>query len=147
MENYKKMHKSAIVKGELAEQLNKQIAETYINEHNKYVNWLNVQLRDDSFKAEVKAMQDNINLSSTQKLMLGLKAKDTLEQRIRLKTANKTLLNAELVSFQQVEAKAYVWIIEDIEQKPEATYEELKAKFEEKALADFGKVVKVEEIS
>ena len=58
-----------------------------------------------------------------------------------------SLLNAELVSFQQVEAKAYVWIIEDIEQKPEATYEELKAKFEEKALADFGKVVKVEEIS
>ena len=146
MENYKKMHQSAIVKGELAEQLNQQIAETYINEHNQYVNWLNAQLRDDSFKAEVKAMQDNINLASTQKLMLGLKAKDTLEQRIRLKTANKTLLNAELVSFQQVETKAYVWIIEDIEPKAEVTYEELKAKFEAKALADFGKVVKIKEI-
>ena len=106
IKSFKQMHTNAMGIGEAQGQLNQQLADTYRNEKDRadYLNWLTATARDDSqgrmvqdkFALEIKAVQKNINLANTQKLMVnGSLTKESPEDKVRLLRANKPLLEQE----------------------------------------------------
>ena len=63
---------------------------------------------------EVKGIQNIINKTPTQRLMLGLTAKERLTQRVRLMRANKPLSRKGLCFQSQIDAQEYLFIVEDL---------------------------------
>ena len=63
---------------------------------------------------EVKGIQNIINQTSTQRLMLGLTEKEKPTQRVRLVRGNKPLLSKGLCSQSQIDAQEYLFIVEDL---------------------------------
>ena len=80
---------------------------------------------------QVKGIQNIINKTPTQRLMLGLTEKDKLTQRVRLMRANKPLLRKGLCSQSQIYSQEYLFIVEDLKDhidypnKPKKEEEEL----------------------
>jgi len=80
---------------------------------------------------EVKGIQNIINQTSTQRLMLGLTEKEKPTQRVRLVRGNKPLLSKGLCSQSQIDAQEYLFIVEDLNDhidypnKPKKEEEEL----------------------
>ena len=63
---------------------------------------------------EVKGIQHIINKTPTQRLLLGLTEKEKPTQRVRLVRGNKPLLRKGLCSQSQIDAKEYLFIVEDL---------------------------------
>ena len=93
-----------------------RLAAIYRNETDraKYLIWLTekTQMRYIN-PQEVKGIQKNINRDATQRLMLELIEKDKLTQRVRLMRANKPLLRKGLCTQSEINAKEYLFIVED----------------------------------
>ena len=122
IKSFKQMHTNAMGIGEAQGKLNQQLADTYRNETDRadYLNWLTATARDDSqgrmvqdkFALEIKAVQKNINLSNTQKLMVnGSLTKESPEDKVRLLRANIPLLNAGKVTQKDIDNKQYFFIV------------------------------------
>ena len=122
IKSFKQMHTNAMGIGEAQGQLNQQLADTYRNEKDRadYLNWLTATARDDSqgsmvqdkFALEIKAVQKNINLANTQKLMVnGSLTKESPEDKVRLLRANIPLLNAGKVTQKDIDNKQYFFIV------------------------------------
>ena len=122
IKSFKQMHTNAMGIGEAQGQLNQQLADTYRNEKDRadYLNWLTATARDDSqgrmvqdkFALEIKAVQKNINLANTQKLMVnGSLTKESPEDKVRLLRANKPLLEQGKVTQKDIDNKQYFFIV------------------------------------
>ena len=122
IKSFKQMHTNAMGIGEAQGKLNHQLADTYRNETDRadYLNWLTATARDDSqgrmvqdkFALEIKAVQKNINLANTQKLMVnGSLTKESPEDKVRLLRANIPLLNAGKVTQKDIDNKQYFFIV------------------------------------
>tara|TARA_R110002167_G_scaffold284078_1_gene489288 strand:- start:141 stop:641 length:501 start_codon:yes stop_codon:yes gene_type:complete len=122
IKSFKQMHTNAMGIGEAQGKLNQQLADTYRNETDRadYLNWLTATARDDSqgrmvqdkFALEIKAVQKNINLANTQKLMVnGSLTKESPEDKVRLLRANIPLLNAGKVTQKDIDNKQYFFIV------------------------------------
>ena len=80
---------------------------------------------------QVAGIQNIINKTPTQRLMLGLTEKEKPTQRVRLVRGNKPLLSKGLCSQSQIDAQEYLFIVEDLNDhidypnKPKKEEEEL----------------------
>ena len=63
---------------------------------------------------QVAGIQNIINKTPTQRLMLGLTEKEKPTQRVRLVRGNKPLLSKGLCSQSQINAQEYLFIVEDL---------------------------------
>lgn len=140
IKTFKQLHNDAMGLGESQSKINQTLADIYRDKKASvaYLNWVTDTHRDDSqgaivqknFAKEVKAVQKNINLANTQKLMLkGEITKEPLTQKVRLMRANKPLMNQGLVSEQDIKDKRYFFITTDITPAVERSCDENVEKF------------------
>ena len=133
-QDFKNIIKEAVDGQKGALQINKRLAEMYRNEKDRkgFIAYLNEQKDSNpNIKNEVQAVQNNINLLATQKMMLwgdsaippkeGMK---TPEQRISLKMATPSMYDKGLVSPTDALAKNYTFIVEERKKTEPKTFEQ-----------------------
>lgn len=140
IKSFQNVHNNAMGLGEAQGKLNQQLADIYRDKkvNADYLEWVTATHRDDSqgkivqdkFAEQVKAVQKNINLANTQKLMLkGEITKEPLTQKVRLLRANKPLMNQGFVTEQDIKDKKYFFITTDITPAAEKSCDENVEKF------------------
>ena len=140
IKSFQNVHNNAMGLGEAQGKLNQQLADIYRDKKVQadYLTWVTATHRDDSqgkivqdrFAEQVKAVQKNINLANTQKLMLkGEITKEPLTQKVRLLRANKPLMNQGFVTEQDIKDKKYFFITTDITPAAEKSCDENVEKF------------------
>ena len=148
------MHTNAMGLGEAQGRLNQQLADTYRNEKGRvdYLNWLTATARDDSqgrmvqdkFALEIKAVQKNINLVNTQKLMVnGSLTKESPEDKVRLIRANKPLLEQGKVTQKDIDNKQYFFIVTPNEPASEVSEDKKVSNFMTKHNISKKKMLKI----
>ena len=133
-QDFKNIIKEAVAGQKGALQINQRLAEMYRNEKDRkgFIGYLREQVvSNPNIKAEVQAVQNNINLLATQKMMLwgdsaippkeGMK---TPEQRISLKMATPSMYDKGLVSPTDALAKNYTFIVEERKKTEPKTFEQ-----------------------
>ena len=133
-QDYKNIIKQAVegVKGNL--QINQKLANMYRNEKDRkgFIAYLNSQKESNpNIKAEVQAVQNNLNQLTTQKMMLwgdssippkeGMK---TPEQRVSLKMATPSMYDKGLCSPTDALAKNYLFVVEERKKTEVKTFEQ-----------------------
>ena len=122
---FKQLHSDAVGLGEIGNKINVTIGNMFRNkaDRSSYLEWLTATARDDSqgsivakqVATEVKAVQKNVNLTNTQKLMLtGKVGKEALTEKVRLVRANKPLMAQGKVTQSDIDNKQYFFIVTDI---------------------------------
>jgi|21_taG_2_1085346.scaffolds.fasta_scaffold106501_1 hypothetical protein len=140
IKTFKQLHSDAMGIGEIQGNLNQRLADVYRDNKASadYLEWVTATARDDSqgravqdkFALEVKAVQKNINLANTQKLMVnGKLTKEPALKKVRLMRANKPLMNDGLVTEQDIKAKKYFFITTDVTPPSEKPLDEKVANF------------------
>jgi len=125
IKNFKQLHKDAVGLGVSSAKINVTLGKIYNSptDQAKYLTWTTATAKDtsqgkvfsDNFAKEVKAVQKNVNLTNTQKLMLwGEVRKEALDKKVRLMRANKPLLTKGLCTQAEIDAKVYKFIVTDI---------------------------------
>jgi ABC-type transport system involved in cytochrome c biogenesis ATPase subunit len=125
VENFKALLKACQTATNLESLAQQEVAKTYISDHNAFANYINSLERIGDFKAKVKAFQYILGKQATQRLAFEIKdEKQKPTHKLKFKTANKTLLAQGLCSIQQLEAKAYIWILQELKPTIEKSFEE-----------------------
>jgi hypothetical protein len=125
IKNFKQLHRDAVGLGESSAKINVTLGKIYNSDTDqaKYLSWTTSTAKDlsqgkafsDQFALEVKAVQKNVNLTNTQKLMLwGEVRKEALDKKVRFMRANKPLLTKGLCTQAEIDAKAYKFVVSDI---------------------------------
>jgi hypothetical protein len=114
--DFLKMHNDAIEQGNNEQALNKIIAGIVRNkaDSKSYLAWVTEYAKIDGNAQSVKAIQNKLNKSTTQKMVFGLQAKDKVTQKTRLTRANKPLLNKKLCTQKQIDDKSYLFVTEKV---------------------------------
>lgn len=124
-ENFKSLLKACQTVTDLEALAQLRVAETYINDHNAFANYINSLERIGDFQSKIKAFQDVLGKKATQRLAFEIKdEKQKPTHKLKFKTANKTLFNKGLCSIQQLESKAYIWILQELKPEVEKTFDE-----------------------
>ena len=124
-----KLHNDAIGLGEMGGKINATLGKMFNNkqDRSKYLEWITTKAKDSSageivqkqFAKQIKAVQKNINLTNTQKLMLwGEVRTDALTEKVRLIRANKPLLDKGDCTETDVKNKTYFFITEPVAEPP-----------------------------
>jgi hypothetical protein len=125
IKSFKQLHNEAMGLGEAQGNLNQKLADIYRDKKasGEYLAWVSATARDDSqgrivqdnFALQVKAVQRNINLANTQKIMVnGKLTKEPALKKVRLLRANKPLVTAGFVTEKDVKDKTYFFITTDV---------------------------------
>lgn len=90
------------------------------NDSTAWLEYFTQEVANGSIKPnEVKLLQNNIGKKATQRKMFSLDDKEKPTKRVRLMKGNKTLLSAGLCTDSELASKAYLWIVDDVQDKPE----------------------------
>jgi len=82
----------------------------------EYLEWLTASKYNGSVnKQSLKAIQNNVNKSATQKMMLSCGDKEKPTQKVRLMRANKPLMNKGLCTQMQIDEEQYMFITEKVD--------------------------------
>ena len=133
-QDFKNIIKEAVAGQKGALQINQKLANMYRNEKDRkgFIEYLNEQkVSNPNIKAEVQAVQNNLNQLTTQKMMLwgdsaippkeGMKTPD---QRVSLKMATSGLYDKGLCSPTDALAKNYVFIVEERKKTEPKSFEQ-----------------------
>jgi|MGYP003627296460 hypothetical protein len=139
--NFKNLHSDALGLGEKAGMISETIAKMFTNKVDKqsYLDWITSTAKDTTggeivqkkFAKEIKAVQNQINLTNTQKRMLtGQVTKEALTEKVRLIRACKPLLTKGKCTQSDIDNKQYFFITEKVTQVQHTFALDLKALME-----------------
>ncbi len=81
----------------------------------EYLTWLTDSVKNGTIQGQsVKAIQNNANKASTQKMMLSCGDKEKPTQKVRLMKANIPLMNKGLCTQMQIDTHQYMFITEKV---------------------------------
>ena len=123
--HFEKLHIDAVGLGNQAEAINKTIGTMFRNKTDRanYLYWVTETAKDDRqgsevqklFAKQIKAVQKNINLTNTQKLMLnGKVSTEALTEKVRLIRANRPMLANGECTQMDIDNKQYFFITKAI---------------------------------